>query len=74
MTITSHAIERFQERITFESKEVICSFITRDIQKSILKYCINNKEKRCADGVIYVVEVSDPSNPIVLTLYLEEEI
>jgi hypothetical protein len=70
MTITKHAIERFQERITYESPATVRFFIKSDIQKSTPLYRINHIEKRIINGVIYVLDVTKESHPIVMTLYL----
>ena len=71
MTITKHVIERFQERITSEHKEVVRFFIQEDIQRSTQLYRLNNIEKRECNGVIYVLDCTNESNPTVLTLYLK---
>lgn len=70
MTITKHVIKRFQERITYESPEVICSFIKSDVYNSTLLYRINNIEKRVINGIVYVLDFSREFNPKVVTLYL----
>lgn len=71
MTITKHAIERFQERITWESREVVRLFIMEDIKKSTLLYRVNNEEKRECNGVIYVLDCTNEASPTVITLYLK---
>lgn len=73
MTITNHVIKRFQERITYESPEVIRSFIESDLKYSKQLYRLNNIEKRKRNDIIYVVNYTQKSNPIVITLYLESE-
>jgi hypothetical protein len=70
MTITKHAINRFQERITYEAPDVVTSFIEADIETSTHLYRLNNIEKRVCNGVIYVLDFTKESNPIVVTLYL----
>lgn len=72
MTITKHVIKRFQERITFESADVICSFIISDLESSILLYRLNHIEKRICNGVIYILDYSKVTNPRVVTLYLAQ--
>lgn len=69
MTISKHAIERFRERVTWESNEVIRSFIEYDIESSELLYRLNNIEKRLANGIVYVLDCTKGS-PTVITLYL----
>ncbi|CAM4102040.1 hypothetical protein BAQ48_00095 [Bacillus luti] len=70
MTITKHVIQRFQERITFESPEWICCFIQSDLKDSTSLYRLNNIEKRINNGVIYVLDYTKETNPKVVTLYL----
>lgn len=70
MTITKHVIQRFQERITFESPDVVRGFITSDIETSLLLYRLNHIEKRVSNGVIYVLDYTNGTNPKVVTLYL----
>lgn len=73
MTITKHAIQRFQERISFESPDVIRFFILEDIRNSTPLYRVNGKEKRICNEIIYILDYTNEKNPIVLTLYLKEE-
>lgn len=72
MHITKHVIQRFQERITFETPEVIRSFIELDIHYSQLLYRFNNIEKRIRNGIVYVLDWANNSIPTVVTLYLTE--
>jgi hypothetical protein len=72
MYITKHAIQRFRERITFEKSEVIRLFIEQDVKNSHLLYKVNNIEKRIRNGIVYVLEWKDQSNPTVVTLYLSK--
>jgi hypothetical protein len=73
MHITQHVIKRFQERITFETTEVVRSFIEMDIRDSQHLYKVNNIEKRMKDGIIYVLDWERQSIPTVVTLYLLNE-
>lgn len=73
MIVTKHVIERFQERITFESPKVIRSFIESDLRNSTLLYRVNNIEKRSINGITYVLESSRNSDPTVVTLYLSSK-
>jgi hypothetical protein len=71
MYITKHAIQRFRERITSENPEVVRFFIEQDVQNSELLYKVNNNiEKRISNGIVYVLDCKNQSNPKVVTLYL----
>ncbi|MGG3006681.1 hypothetical protein [Geobacillus stearothermophilus] len=70
MIITKHAIQRFKERITSESPEVIRIFIEADVKSSTILYRLNNIEKRICNGVIYVLDCTNETTPKVITLYL----
>lgn len=74
MVITNHAIERFRERVTLDSEEVVRQFIEEDIKQSECLYSINGvEEKRICNGIIYVIDKSNPMQEIVVTLYLKWE-
>lgn len=74
MQITKHAVERFRERVTPESTEVIKIFIENDIKRSTALYTVNGtEEKRVCDGIIYVLKTTETKQQIVITLYLESE-
>ncbi|QIZ05631.1 hypothetical protein HFZ78_01800 [Priestia megaterium] len=70
MTVTKHVIQRFQERITDEPPEVVQHFIESDLKHSTHLYRLNHIEKRISNGVIYVLDCTKETNPVVLTLYL----
>lgn len=74
MQITKHAVERFKERVTPESTDVIKMFIESDIKRSTVLYSVNGiEEKRLCDGIIYVIKKTKSNQDIVITLYLKEE-
>ena len=71
MTFTKHVIERFQQRITCESPEAVRFFIQNDIKKSTLIYRKNRIEKRRYNDIIYIVDCQNPTQPKVVTLYIQ---
>lgn len=70
MIITEHAVNRFKERVTVASYDIICNFIENDVQNSSLLYSFNGIEKRMCNGIIYVIDPNDKLHPVVITLYL----
>lgn len=74
MEITKHAIDRFRERVTPESTDVIRMFIENDIKRSTSLYSVNGtEEKRICDGIIYVLRTTKAKQQLVVTLYLNDE-
>lgn len=71
MYISNHVIQRFRERITSESFDVVRFFIESDIKNSQFLYRINDVEKRIINGIIYVLDYKK-TTPTVVTLYLDE--
>jgi hypothetical protein len=71
MYISNHVIQRFRERITSESFDVVRIFIESDIKNSQFLYRINDIEKRIINGIIYVLDYKE-TTPTVVTLYLDE--
>ena len=70
MNITSHAIERFKERVTEAPIETIRSFIESDVRNSEVSYTINNTQKRIINGITYICEGTNSNKLTVVTLYL----
>ena len=70
MSITNHAIQRFQERVTEESADFICSFIQSSVESSTLLFSLNGIEKREFEGIIFIVEPKGRKGPVVRTVYL----
>lgn len=70
MSITNHAIQRFQERITDESFNFIRSFIQSSVESSTVLYTMNGIEKREFEGIIFIVDPKGQKGPVVRTVYL----
>ncbi|ANU21999.1 hypothetical protein [Planococcus donghaensis] len=70
MTISQHAIQRFQERVTNESPEFIRLFIISDIQSSTFLYSVEDIATLECNGITYIVDYRNASNPFVRTVYL----
>lgn len=70
MTISQHAIQRFQERVTYESPDFIRLFIENDIQSSTFLYSVEDVATVERHGLIYIVDYKNVKNPFVKTVYL----
>lgn len=70
MTISQHAIQRFQERVTYETPDFIRLFIESDIRSSTFLYSVENVATLECNGIIYIVDYSNTKNPFVRTVYL----
>ena len=70
MSITNHAIQRFQERITDESVGFIRSFIQSSVKSSTFLFSVNGIERREFEGIIFIVDPKGGKDPVVCTVYL----
>ncbi|ANU21996.1 hypothetical protein [Planococcus donghaensis] len=70
MSITNHAIQRFQERVTEESESFIRSYICSAVKASTLLYRINGIEKWEFEGIVFIIDSKSGNTPVVRTVYL----
>lgn len=70
MSITNHAIQRFQERVTEESVGFVRSFIQSGVKSSTLLFTVNGIERREFEGIIFIVDTRSGNGPVVCTVYL----
>ena len=77
MTITLHAHERLNERITPMGLNFARKFVEGEIESGISSYTIckdgKRKTKIMNNGIIYIVDETNKHNKVVLTVYLESE-
>ena len=69
MTFTKHVINRFKERITYETLDAVKFFIQNDINNSVLLYRKGHIEKRLCNDIVYIIDCSNQAVPKVVTLY-----
>ncbi|MEO2077390.1 MAG: hypothetical protein ABGX20_18815 [Bacillus sp. (in: firmicutes)] len=77
MTLSKHAHQRMNERITWFNYFSAKQFAEKEVRKGITSFIFikdgRKKAKVINNGIIYIVDVTDPKDETIITVFLETE-